>query len=637
MAPMDIYGSLSTVFSAPKAPREAPTAPPEGVCGDSPGRRADLAGYAAISSWGAFCPVPARAVEGRAAELAQVRAALARPESSNVVLLGRAGTGKSTIAYEAARTDGERLWLELDVASMTAGLANPDELGARLKQVFSEASGLASREDADVVLFIDEFHQLQALSYGAVEALKPLLVRTADTRVHVVAATTMEEWAEHLSANKALAERFGRVTVPPMDHDACVSVVQAFLERHLEEGCRIPPGFAASLVKATDDYMPADAQPRKSVLAANEVVGEHRVSGAPLDRAMLALAAERLCGAKLEACFDPDEVLSDLEARVFAQGEACGVVAAQLRLAAAGFCDPGKPKASFLFCGSTGVGKTELARTLAASLFGTEEAMVRLDMSEYVTEASCDRFRRELCQRVWERPFSVVLLDEVDKAHPAAVRLLLQVLDDARLSDRNGRVTSFSSCYICCTTNAGSDIFADVARYDSDASQDLLTKLDPLVRRRLTASDGVGGKSRFPPELLGRFDAVCPFRPLSEATSMRIVGRELDRVAAKAKRLHGVEVSFAPRVADFFESDRIDNAAGVKDAAAGGARRIRRLVEKEVEVPVADAVMRHPEAASLYVDVEGELLSEQPEEAALEFRRRIESCARIVVEAGSWR
>lgn len=609
--------------------------PPSGAEGAPEAPPVDLGAYEGLAEYAAPCPVPTRPVKGREDELDQMACAMERPEVSNVVLLGRAGTGKSTIVYEASRRDPSHLWLEVDVARMCQGLSNPDAMGARLKGLFDDAARLAADGGRPVVLFIDEFHQLVSLSYGAVEALKPILARSNAVGVHVVAATTYEEWVEYVSPNQALVERLERVSVKEMDHGSVVAVVDGFLTRHLDGSVPVEPGFSEAVVAATDDYMPANAQPRKAIQVADACVGTHRRTGCAVDKALVALVMERLCGARIETAIDAVGIHRYLDSRVFSQEAATEAVASRLEISAAGFCDPGRPKASFLFCGSTGVGKTELAKALASSLFGSDGAMVRFDMSEYADESLADRFRQALCQEVWSRPFSVVLLDEIEKASGAAVRLLLQVLDDARLSDRNGRETSFSSTYVVVTTNAAADVFDDVGRYDSGGAGRLLQKLEPLIHDRLASFEG--GRV-FTPEFLGRIDCVVPFQPLSEETSMRVVEREVASVCEKAWRLHGVRVDVDPRLLDYFRSDLLNAAGGVRDSKAGGARRVKGLVGSRVAVPVAAFINANPKSLRCRVSVEGELLDEQDVlEKAKTHAVNIESMARVVVTDGSWR
>jgi hypothetical protein len=248
---------------------------------------------------------------------------------------------------------------------------------------------------------------------------------------------------------------------------------------------------------------------------------------------------------------------------------------------------------------------TELTKQLSRLLFGdSTRSLIRIDCAEYANADSLERFRMELTARVWEHPYSIVLLDEVEKACPEVTRMLLSVLDDARLSDRNGREVSFLNCYFVLTTNAGTEIYRTIAQYESDDSGDgsFLSRYDRLIRRSLTASTG---GVKFPPELLGRMDCIVPFQPLSYNTMRQICVMRLKELRQKLLTKYGIDMSVEGRVVTYLVEDSLTN-----DSDAGGARAVMAKLESEVTTSIARFVNMHPDIRNIHVEMEGELASE---------------------------
>lgn len=245
---------------------------------------------------------------------------------------------------------------------------------------------------------------------------------------------------------------------------------------------------------------------------------------------------------------------------------------------------------------------TEVSKALAALLFGDESAMIRMDMTEYANPDSLERFRNELTNRVWARPFSIVLLDEIEKACAEVTRLLLQVLDDGRLMDENNRIVSFLNCYIIMTTNAGNSVYKVISQYnvDDEGSGDDIMKYNKLIRAAII---GNSGENKFPPELLGRVDCLVPFQPLSEATQKKIAEMNLGKFRARVWQLHRVNLGISKDVIRYLVEDNLDT-----DADSGGARIIISKMESDVVIPVAKYINEHPYAKVLYVGIEGELV-----------------------------
>ncbi len=244
---------------------------------------------------------------------------------------------------------------------------------------------------------------------------------------------------------------------------------------------------------------------------------------------------------------------------------------------------------------------TEVSKSLAGLLFGSEDAMHRYDMSEFANPDSLERFRKELTNSVWTRPFSVILLDEVEKACAPVTRLLLQVLDDGRLTDENNRVVTFSNAYIILTTNAGSEVYKNISQYniDDEGSGRNIMQYYKVIRDSITSTT----ESKFPPELLGRIDVIVPFQPLSEETMKRIAMMNLKKMMTNVFRRHGVRVGMHPDVIRYLVEDNLDT-----DSDSGGARVVISKLESEVTIPIAKYINEHRGVEYLNVEVVGDLV-----------------------------
>ena len=262
---------------------------------------------------------------------------------------------------------------------------------------------------------------------------------------------------------------------------------------------------------------------------------------------------------------------------------------------------------------------TETTKQLARILFNDERRLIRFDMTEYANADSLERFREELTARVWERPYSIVLLDEIEKACAPVTRLLLQVLDDGRLMDENNREVSFSNAYIVITTNAGSEIYKTIAQYNVDdtGSGKQMKKYNKLIRASISATTGA---NKFPPELLGRIDMIVPFQPLSEATQKEIVKMKLRKLIDEVQAKHNVELRISGKVVDYLVEDNLDT-----DSNAGGARAVMSKLESEVTTAVARYINSHPNSRKIGVGVEGQMASDNKNQLESEAYIRVSS------------
>lgn len=546
-----------------------------------------------------------REIVGREHEKLQLLASMSRPELCNALLLAEAGTGKTALVQATMAADAERLYLEVDPSRMISEAGDSDRMAAMLKGFFDEAEHFVADEKQELVLFIDEFHQIIQLSDAAVEAIKPVLAASGARGLRIIAATTYDEFHRHIAPNQPLVERLQRINLTPPDQETTIRILQGMAEHYDVADQFYDDHIYRQIYEYTERYMPASSQPRKSILVLDSMVGWHRLTKRALDRDLLSDVLQESLGVNVAFKVDGAKIKEQLDSKVFSQDLATRAVARRLQLSVADLNDKGRPEASLLFTGSTGVGKTELAKQLARLLFGDDQRhLIRFDMSEYAQDSSMDLFRSELTKRVWDLSHAVLLFDEVEKASAIVTRLLLQVLDDGRLSDDNNREVSFLNTYIVMTTNAGSEIYKTIAQYAADdtGSGEQLLKYDKLIRRSITETSA---DNRFPPELLGRIDAIVPFQPLSEDTQRKIVRNKLRHMVQEVLIKHNVRVDIDQRVLQYLIDDKGDT-----DSNAGGARGAVAKMTDEVTTGVATFINEHPSERRIRIDVVGELASD---------------------------
>lgn len=882
-------------------------------------------------------------------------------------------THNTALVQAVSVLDHSRVYLEVDLARMLTELANQNEMAARLKTLFDEAAAFGQNEGKELVLFIDEFHQIVQLSPAGVEALKPLLADSGTRGIRVVVATTYEEFDQYVSSNQALVERLMRINIRQPDKKMTVEILRGMARRYGVSDEFPNDNMFELIYEYTQRYMPSNSQPRKSILMLDAMVGWYKNERRRMDRKLLADVLYDTQGVDVAFKVDATMIKNALDAEVFSQDYATSAVAKRLQLCVADLNDKTKPQSSFLMTGSSGVGKglineekipvytkdgsvniklngelevgdyvfnrygepvkvlaviprgkqdvykvtfsdgrflitdkdhlwgyildkgkntmnvyvnntkelldrgfrmqgrngsykyryyvpmneavqyperelpvhpyilgafigngcltvdrlsfssndefvvkkianlfgdctykhtsrrnynwvfplknpmgqqkskqlknvfgmlpevykqysgdrsipeiykfasaeqrwqliqglfdtdgaiehgsrhtvslssrsiklmedvqwilyslgyasnivkyqrldkdgrydyrltvkcwhsdkykffslprhlevcdeakklensgtlsrrkdydwvaitniekldeqkettciyvddfehlyqagmfvvthnTQLSKTLAKLLFSDDRALTRMDMTEYALPDSLERFREELTRRVWARPNCIILLDEVEKACAPVTRILLQVLDDGRLSDRNGREVSFLNAYIIMTTNAGSEVYRNIASYSSDdtGSGEHLREYDALIRRSITETTG---GNRFPPELLGRVDVIVPFQPLSENTIYKIVRTKLDELCREVAKKHNVTLRYTKRVLDFVVKDNL-----TQDSDAGGARRAISTLEAEITTKVAKFINENPSISRIGVDIEGVMINE---------------------------
>ena len=569
----------------------------------------DLSAFPTLNKYATPVARPERPIVGREEEIDKLLAALERPEVSNAFLLGEAGSGKTMLVQGASMHDTDRLYLEIDLAKMAASENGEDgvvQMASRVKSLFDEAEQfkkeLASDDSSgEMVMFIDEFHLLVQLSTAAAQAIKPALADSGRRGIKVIAATTYGEFHEFVENDQALMQRLVRINIREPSKEVVTSILRSVAKTHGvgDDIDMYDPSLYGLIYDYSNRYIPADSQPRKSILLLDAMVGWQRAFPGKyrMDRHLLGHIIYDNVGVKVSFQVDGRQIQKALNNRVFSQQFAVAAIEQRLQIAVADLHDKTRPMSSFLFTGSTGTGKTEMVKGLADLLFGDERAMIRFDMSEYALETSLDRFREELTSKVWNKSHSIVLFDEVEKANPAITRLMLQVLDDGRLSNAQGREISFLNTYIVLTTNAGSEIYKDISRYaSSDDGAEGLSDYSKVIRQSL-----ISNKS-FAPEIINRMNAIIPFQPLSEKTYERILRAKLKKFVAEVKRVHNVELVIAPDIIDYLVKETYDT-----DTDSGGARGLVSRMDVEVVSPVARYINTHTHVRRIAVTIESEM------------------------------
>lgn len=543
--------------------------------------------------------------------------------------------------------------ISIDISGLEAGTQYRGSFEENVQNLVNEV-----KEAGNIILFFDEIHQILGAgstggdsgSKGLADILKPALSRGELT---VIGATTQDEYRNTILKNAALARRFNEVKVNAPSAENTFKILQGIRDLYQQHhNVILPDEVLKAAVDYSVQYIPQRSLPDKAIdlvdVTAAHLAAQHPVTDvhavereietekdkqekaveaedfeaalnyktriAELEKKIenhtedmkvtasvndVAESVERMTGIPVSQMGASDiERLKDmahrLQDKVIGQDKAVEVVARAIRRNRAGFDEGNRPIGSFLFVGSTGVGKTELAKQLALDMFGTQDAIIRLDMSEYSDHTAVSKLigttagyvgyddnSNTLTERVRRNPYSIILLDEIEKADPQVITLLLQVLDDGRLTDGQGNTVNFKNTVIIATSNAG---FGYEANLTEDADKpELMDRLNPFFR----------------PEFLNRFNAVIEFSHLTKEDLSKIVDLMLAEVnQTLAKKDIDLVVSQAAK--DYITEEGYDEVMGV--------RPLRRVVEQEIRDKVTDFPLDHLDAKHLEADMEDGVL-----------------------------
>ena len=538
----------------------------------------------------------------RDSELERMVEILCRRQKNNPCLLGEPGVGKSALAEALAQRiasgqitpalRGKRV-LSLDMASMVAGTKYRGDFEERFKNLLEELY-----RDRSTILFIDEIHIIAGAgaAEGAIDAasiLKPMLARG---EIQLIGATTPEEYRKTIQKDSALERRFGRVMVEEPTPTAAETILAGLMPRYERyHGVAIPSTAIHAAVELSVRYLPGRYLPDKAIDLLDEAAAARRIAENSSEKkaltpADIARVVSKASGVPAERVGEAErERLAQLEQRlaaeVIGQPRAVASVAAAIRRSRTGLRENNRPIGAMLFLGPTGVGKTQLARTLAKGWFGSEKALLRFDMSEYMERHTVARLigappgyvghdeGGQLTEAVRRRPYSVVLFDEIEKAHSDIQNLLLQILEDGTLTDAQGRRADFSNTIILLTSNLGARCLAgQTAPMGFGAAG---AEKDRCGQQAIREA-----REFFRPELMGRLDETVLFDPLGPEQLAGIADRLLCELEERAAG-QGYTLRHTTAAAKALAGDKVPPY---------GARELRRTVSRAVEQALADRI-----------------------------------------------
>jgi ATP-dependent Clp protease ATP-binding subunit ClpC len=590
---------------------------------------------------------------GREKEIERILQILCRRKKNNPVLIGDAGVGKTAIVEGLAQKivqravpdalTGKKI-IALDLALMVAGTKYRGQFEERIKAVLNEI-----RQDSSIIIFIDEIHALvgAGAAEGAIDAsniLKPSLARG---ELQCIGATTPSEYRKYIEKDPALERRFQPIIVQPPSVSETVEILGGLKERYeTHHQVTIPDSsiWAASLF--ADRYISERFLPDKAIDVMDEACSkaklfkkttkdidpelekklstiqkekEEVVKLQDFEKAARLRDKERTLKKEIElqrrvvvSVEDVAEVVSkwtgvpiqqlqeeettrllkmekEIHKRVVGQNEAILTLAKTIRRSRSGLKDPHRPIGVFIFLGPTGVGKTELAKALAEFLFGSEAALIRLDMSEFMEKFAVSRLvgappgyvgyeeGGELTEKVRRKSYSVVLLDEIEKAHPDVFNILLQVMEDGRLTDNLNHTVDFRNVVLIMTSNIGGEILKKETSLGFQATSEEMNYQQ--MKDRLIGEL----KKTFRPEFLNRVDEVIVFRALTKDELKQIVEIMLNKVRDRLKE-YKLTLKSSPEVNDFLIGQGYDQIYG--------ARPLRRAIQKFIEDPLAEKILK---------------------------------------------
>lgn len=540
------------------------------------------------------------ALLGRDDTLESIRAVLHKTEMSNVLLMGEAGQGKTAVMQEFARRyANEYLVLTTSIPQLTN--EQTGNVSRNFKELFKEITKYRRNENSQIsiVLFIDEFHVLPKESPAAVEDLKPEFARSSQLGIYLVGATTYQEYHDDIEPNEAFKQRFDIVKLPLTDDALTYKILKnrmAHQYSHYVQESAYTDRILKEIIQYSDTYIKDSEQPRKATNLLDEMIGWARINKKFNHDLLVKLFALNR-NIHLDLQTDPRKLKDYLRGRVYEQEPAIESMMRSAYASILNLNNPNKPRSVVLFVGSTGTGKTELAKAFTRGMFGPDSRLTTFDMSEYKGTDADKRFRYNLTDKVLSAPTPVILLDEVDRCDRSVDELLFSVFDEARLHDRNGREVNFSNIFFILTTNQGEQIFESLSGRGKSASEmeKELAKLTSLIRKDLTSS------KKFPTPLIARVNDFVPFAPLSNETNEMIAKRELDRIRRDCMSKQNVQVRYDEKsVLEYITQEKLDTKAD-----AGGARQVVNIVNKDILAEVAHYILEHPENNDIYVSTEG--------------------------------
>ncbi|MDZ7586426.1 MAG: ATP-dependent Clp protease ATP-binding subunit [Patescibacteria group bacterium] len=524
-------------------------------------------------------------VIGREKEIEQLIRVLARRSKSNAILVGDPGVGKTAIveglALKIAQNQVPDILkniqiFALNLTTLLAGASYQGELEERLQNLIKEVKRLGN-----TIIFIDEIHMIMGAgsAAGAMTAaniLKPALARGD---LNVIGATTQDEFRQYIAKDPALERRFEPIKVDEPSREATIQIlksVSAKLSKH--HGITIDDQVIESAVDLSTRYVQDRFLPDKAIDLLDEATSGAKIDGkSAITIEDLKTVLSQRTGIPITSLTQEESLqLMNLEAQlnqqIIGQGQAVKAIADVIKRSRAGLKDPNRPIGSFLLLGPTGVGKTELAKALARTVYQSEKAMVRLDMSEFTEAHTADKLigappgyvgyeeGGQLTNPIRQHPYSLILMDELEKAHPKVFDVFLQVLEDGRLTDSQGHTADFKNTIIIMTSNI------DVSDTPSSDRTTLMNSLTHYLR----------------PEFLNRIDDIILMNKLSLENIKKIARLQLNQVINRLK---------TKNITLTIPDSTLDKLARLGNVSQFGARPLRRLIQNHIEEPIAEMII----------------------------------------------
>ncbi|CAO2164740.1 unnamed protein product [Urochloa humidicola] len=570
-------------------------------------------------------------VIGREKQIDQVVQILSRRSKNNPCLIGDPGVGKTAIveglAQLIAKGDvpetikGKKV-ISIDMAGLLDGQVYRGQFEARVKNILREV-----KRSGKTILFIDEVHTLVGAGthkdsdLDVANFFKPALARG---ELQCIGATTHDEYRKYIEKDAALERRFGPVKIPEPTVNETIGILKGLREQYqkhhqvkytdesLEAAAelsykyiidRFLPDKAIDLMDQAGSYASlrhAQEKPSKEDKDIEAVVTEEDIRH--IVSSWTGVPVQKVTTDETNRLLNMEETLHQ---RVIGQDEAVAAISRAVRRARAGLNEPGRPIGSFIFVGPTGVGKTELAKAVANFYYGSEDAMVRLDMSEFMEKHTVSKLigsppgyhehseGGQLTNAVRQRPHTLILFDEIEKAHPDVFNVMLQILDDGRLTDSKGRTVDFKNTLIIMTSNIGGSL---VTANGHGVGTNYDTTIKELVGEQM--------KRHFRPEFLNRLDDTIVFKQLTKADVKEIAGIMLNNVAARVRKM-GIELQVTENFREFVVEKGFDTNYGVRPLK----RAIVRLLEDRLADKILAEEIKEGDSLTVDVDVAGKVVA----------------------------
>lgn len=530
---------------------------------------------------------------GRDEEYQEVIEALHKEEKNNVLIVGEAGTGKTTLVENLAmdcflgrlpRNFPHYRFFELMVGALLAGVSSQGGLESRLEAIVAEIS-----HAHNIIIYIPEFQNVVGASTFHADLSGALLPYSKNGKIPIIATINPGNYKKFVETNSALFSVFNIIKLEEPDKPTAIRML---LEKadSIEKKTKVELTYRAivAAIEYANKYMQGRSLPGTAVFLIEDTVSRVFLSGKKKveEEDVIKTVEEKNKISVAAPVGEEKELLlhfeDKLHERIIDQEEAVVGISEAMRRVRTGLSSKDRP-ISFLFLGPTGVGKTETAKALASLYFKSEEKMIRLDMSEYTTEDGVKRLlgappgegeeKGELTDKVFDNPFSLVLLDEFEKANQKILDLFLQVLEDGRLTDNKGKTVSFVNNIIIATSNAGSEFIREEISKNTLVDKNFQKNLLDLLQK----------KGIFKPELLNRFDAVVVFKPLGENEVIAITKILLDKVKKKLIE-QDIKLDFDEKIAIKIAKESFDREFG--------ARPIRRFIQDNIEDLIAQKILK---------------------------------------------